>query len=127
MQTMAGTTAVVAVISGDKLICANAGDSRCVLGRSGTAVDMSIDHKPDMEEERNRIYGAGAVIVEGRVNGNINLSRSIGDLEYKENPNLPPEQQAVTAFPEIKEQTLGPNDDFIIIACDGIWDVLTSQ
>ena len=45
----------------------------------------------------------------------------------KENPNLPPEQQAVTAYPEIKEQTLGPNDDFIIIACDGIWDVLTSQ
>lgn len=89
---MAGTTAVVAVISGDKLICANAGDSRCVLGRGGSAVDMSIDHKPDMEEERARIYNAGAVIVEGRVNGNINLSRSIGDLEYKENPNLPPEQ-----------------------------------
>ena len=124
---MAGTTAVVAVITGDKLTVGNAGDSRCVLGRAGTAVDMSIDHKPDMEEERKRIYDAGAVIVEGRVNGNINLSRSIGDLEYKENADLPPERQAVTAFPEIKECTLGPNDDFLIIACDGIWDVLTSQ
>lgn len=127
MQTMAGTTAVVAVINGDKLTVANAGDSRCVLARGGTAVDMSIDHKPEMEEERKRIYDAGAVIVEGRVNGNINLSRSIGDLEYKENADLPPERQAVTAFPEIKEVTLGQNDDFLIIACDGIWDVLTSQ
>jgi serine/threonine protein phosphatase PrpC len=51
---------------------------------------MSIDHKPDMVTEKARIERAGAIIVEGRVNGNINLSRSLGDLEYKQNANLPP-------------------------------------
>ena len=87
---MAGCTSVVAFITSNILYVANAGDSRCVLGRAGRAIEMSIDHKPDMEEERNRITAAGGYIVDGRVNGNINLSRSIGDLEYKENTNLPP-------------------------------------
>jgi serine/threonine protein phosphatase PrpC len=87
---------------------------------------MSIDHKPDMPAEKARIERAGSMIVEGRVNGNINLSRSIGDLEYKESHNLGPEEQAVTAFPEVKQTEIGPDDDFLILACDGIWDVLTS-
>ena len=98
-----------------------------MLARGGQAVAMSYDHKPDDQIERDRIVAAGASIVEGRVNGNINLSRSIGDLEYKENASLPPERQAVTAFPDVKEVTLGPSDDFLILACDGIWDVLTNQ
>ena len=88
---------------------------------------MSYDHKPEDRIERERIYNAGASIIDGRVNGNINLSRAIGDLEYKENASLPPEQQAVTAFPDIKEVTLQPNDEFIVLACDGIWDVLSNQ
>ena len=85
---------------------ANAGDSRCVLSRGGQAVAMSNDHKPEDHIEHQRIYNAGCTIVDGRVNGNINLSRAIGDLEYKENKSLPPEEQAVTAFPDIKETTL---------------------
>jgi protein phosphatase 1G len=88
---MAGTTAVVALVADNMLYVANAGDSRCVLSRNGKAVDMSIDHKPDMPSEKARIENAGAVIIEGRVNGNINLSRSIGDLEYKEITSLPAE------------------------------------
>jgi protein phosphatase 1G len=89
---MAGTTGVVALIVENMLYVANAGDSRCVLSRNGVAVEMSIDHKPDMPSEKARIENAGAVIIDGRVNGNINLSRSIGDLEYKEVTSLPPEQ-----------------------------------
>jgi serine/threonine protein phosphatase PrpC len=65
------------------LIIANAGDSRSVLCRGGTAVPLSYDHKPENEEERRRIEHAGSTITEGRVDGNLNLSRSLGDLKYK--------------------------------------------
>ena len=66
-----------------KLYIANAGDSRCVLSRAGKAVALSYDHKPENEEERRRIEKAGSTITEGRVDGNLNLSRSLGDLKYK--------------------------------------------
>jgi serine/threonine protein phosphatase PrpC len=80
-----GCTANVMIIDEKmgKYIVANAGDSRSVLARKGQAVPLSFDHKPDNEEERNRIEKAGSVITEGRVDGNLNLSRSLGDLKYK--------------------------------------------
>lgn len=59
---------------------ANAGDSRCVISINGKAEAMSIDHKPDDEKELARIKKAGGEVFEGRVNGNLNLSRAIGDL-----------------------------------------------
>jgi len=52
---------------------------------------MSIDHKPDNKEEKDRIEKAGGFVSEGRVNGNLNLSRALGDLEYKKDENLKPE------------------------------------
>ena len=79
----AGCTAVFAYISGSTLYVANAGDSRCVLGRGGKAVQMSFDHKPEDAPELARIEAAGGMVTEGRVNGNLNLSRCIGDFEYK--------------------------------------------
>ena len=61
------------------LYVANAGDSRCVVSREGKAVDMSVDHKPEDDLERNRIEKAGGrVTADGRVNGGLNLSRAIG-------------------------------------------------
>ncbi len=59
--------------------------------------------------------------------GNLNLSRSLGDMEYKQNKKLGPEEQMITAYPELKVETLTPDCDFIILACDGIWDCLTNQ
>ena len=123
----AGSTCVVAVIRGDSLVVANAGDSRAVLCRQGHAVEMSRDHKPMDEGERARIQKAGGFVQEGRVNGSLALSRAIGDLEYKQSKTLPPQEQIVTAYPEIKTETIVPGDEFVVIACDGIWDVLTSQ
>ena len=123
----AGCTAVVALLQGSRLFVANAGDSRCVLARRGVAIEMSTDHKPDNPEELARIKAAGSYVAEGRVNGAINLSRSIGDLEYKNVPSFPPERQAVTAAPEIKNIALTQEDDFLVLCCDGIWDILTSQ
>ncbi|XP_058020617.1 protein phosphatase 1G isoform X2 [Ahaetulla prasina] len=123
-----GTTAVVALIRGKQLIVANAGDSRCVVSEGGKAVDMSYDHKPEDEVESARIKNAGGkVTMDGRVNGGLNLSRAIGDHFYKRNKNLPPEEQMISALPDIKVLTINDDHDFMVIACDGIWNVMSSQ
>uniref|UniRef100_A0A672GKU6 Protein phosphatase 1G n=1 Tax=Salarias fasciatus TaxID=181472 RepID=A0A672GKU6_SALFA len=123
-----GTTAVVALIRGKQLIVANAGDSRCVVSEHGKAVDMSYDHKPEDEVELARIKNAGGkVTMDGRVNGGLNLSRAIGDHFYKRNKALPPEEQMISAMPDVKVLTLNEEHDFMVIACDGIWNVLSSQ
>ncbi|XP_030410811.1 protein phosphatase 1G [Gopherus evgoodei] len=123
-----GTTAVVALIRGKQLIVANAGDSRCVVSEGGKAVDMSYDHKPEDELELARIKNAGGkVTMDGRVNGGLNLSRAIGDHFYKRNKNLPPEEQMISALPDIKVLTINEEHDFMVIACDGIWNVMSSQ
>lgn len=123
----AGSTCVVSVIKGNTLTTANAGDSRAVLCRKGRAVALSRDHKPMDEDERARIQNAGGFVQEGRVNGSLALSRAIGDLEYKQSKQLSAELQIVTAHPEITTFELQEGDEFLVIACDGIWDVLTNQ
>ena len=76
-----GTTAIVALLRGNQLTVANVGDSRCVLCRNGIALEMSMDHKPEDEQELNRIHKAGGkVTCEGRVNGGLNLSRALGKV-----------------------------------------------
>uniref|UniRef100_A0ABK0LW69 protein-serine/threonine phosphatase n=1 Tax=Rattus norvegicus TaxID=10116 RepID=A0ABK0LW69_RAT len=123
-----GTTAVVALIRGKQLIVANAGDSRCVVSEAGKALDMSYDHKPEDEVELARIKNAGGkVTMDGRVNGGLNLSRAIGDHFYKRNKNLPPQEQMISALPDIKVLTLTDDHEFMVIACDGIWNVMSSQ
>ena len=124
---MAGCTAVVALIRNNTLYVANAGDSRCVLSRDGRAVEMSIDHKPELPGELERIRRAGGTVEDGRVMGNLNLSRSIGDLEYKKNNSIPQKDQMITAYPEVRIENLNERDQFMILACDGVWDMLTSQ
>lgn len=122
-----GCTACVAIIRNNQLVVANAGDSRCVLSRKGQAYNLSRDHKPDLEAERERILKAGGFIHAGRVNGSLNLSRAIGDMEFKQNKFLPAEKQIVTANPDINTVELCDDDDFLVLACDGIWDCLSSQ
>ena len=124
-----GCTACVMGIdeSNKKIYFANAGDSRVVLCRKGVAEEGSQDHKPEMESEKNRIYKADGWISEGRVKGNLNLTRGFGDLEYKQNKSLKPEEQMITANPDIKIVDYNSECDFVIIGCDGIWDCLTNQ
>jgi len=123
-----GTTAIVAVLQKNKLYVANVGDSRCVLCRNGKAFELSTDHKPEDTDELNRIEKAGAkVTADGRVNGGLNLSRALGDHLYKQNKALTPEEQAITASPDIKDVELSKDDDFMVLACDGIWNVMTSS
>jgi|ERR1712166_1612205 len=125
-----GCTAVVTLISPTHIYCANAGDSRSVLARSsGPALcyPLSNDHKPDDLPEKTRIETAGGFVEDNRVNGSLNLSRSLGDFEYKGNNNLPFTEQAVTCDPEVRMVARSPADSFLILACDGIWDCLTSE
>lgn len=132
----AGATAVVAVMTGQILTVANAGDSRAVLCRRRKTADgghyaypMSYDHKPSQAHEFNRILRSGGFVNHfGRINGNLNLSRSIGDLKYKQVPGIPPPHQMITAEPDVMQIALEPNEDeFLILGCDGIWDCLTNE
>ena len=117
-----GCTACVALIRGNYLHVANAGDSRCVVSRDGVAIDMSIDHKPEDDVERNRIEKAGGhVTADGRVNGGLNLSRALGDHTYKETEGLPLKEQMISPEPDVKKLELTEKDEFLIVACDGIW------
>lgn len=123
-----GCTANVILIEDlKKLYVANAGDSRCVMARNGKCIPLSFDHKPENEEERARIEKAGSTITEGRVDGNLNLSRSLGDLKYKQNKELKPEEHPVTANPDVYEYDLTGEEDFIIMGCDGIWETKSNE
>jgi len=122
-----GCTATTVLLNSKKVVCANAGDSRTVLSVNGSAKPLSYDHKPNNEGEHARICAAGGFVDIGRVNGNLALSRAIGDFEFKKSSDLPPEEQIVTAFPDTIEHNITENDEFVVLACDGIWDCLSSQ
>lgn len=123
----AGCTATVALITPSEIYCCNAGDSRTVYSKGKQAIDLSVDHKPDDPEEARRIYAANGFVEESRVNGMLALSRALGDFEYKQNKLLKAKDQAVTAFPDVKCVQLTSDTEFVLLACDGIWDVMTSQ
>lgn len=69
--------------------------------------------------EKSRICAAGGFVDFGRVNGNLALSRAIGDFEFKKSADLPPESQIVTAFPDVSVHDISDDDEFVVFACDG--------
>lgn len=137
-----GSTAVAVWLHEEKdtlsitrtVLAANVGDSRAVLSRAAVAIDITQDHKPSEQLEKERIERAGGKVVwcgdttgHGepildagvyRVNGNLALSRAIGDRS---------ERPAVTAVPDVTSYRIEPSDDFIVLASDGVWDVMSSQ
>ncbi|XP_027333903.1 probable protein phosphatase 2C 13 [Abrus precatorius] len=120
-----GTTALTALILGRHLLVANAGDCRAVLCRRGVAVDMSQDHRPSYTPECNRVMKSGGFIdAEGYLNGTLSVSRALGDWELK----VPlGSGSPLIADPDVQVVTLTEDDEFLIIGCDGIWDVMSSQ
>jgi serine/threonine protein phosphatase PrpC len=91
-------------------------------------VALSEDHKPENRGERNRIEAAGGFVEDNRVNGSLNLSRSLGDFTYKQCATKPYNEQMVIVVPEIRTVERMPGkDQFLILACDGIWDCMSSE
>ncbi|XP_039125605.1 probable protein phosphatase 2C 57 isoform X2 [Dioscorea cayenensis subsp. rotundata] len=121
-----GTTALAALIIGRSLVVANAGDCRAVLCRRGKAIEMSRDHKPACSVEKKRIEASGGYIYDGYLNGLLNVARAIGDWHMeglKDRNGMGP----LSAVPEVMQVRLTNEDEFLIIGCDGVWDVFRSQ
>lgn len=126
-HSFAGCTANVVLITKTEIYCANAGDSRgYIYTKTGEVIPLSTDHKPDLDTEKKRITNAGGYVSEGRVNDNLNLTRAIGDLEYKKNEDLPPHQQIIIAFPDVTVKPIDGNISFVLVGCDGIWETLSA-
>ncbi|CAN6918926.1 hypothetical protein HID58_040578 [Brassica napus] len=117
----AGSTASTAILVGDRLLVANVGDSRAVICRGGNAIAVSRDHKPDQSDERQRIEDAGGFVMWAgtwRVGGVLAVSRAFGDRLLK---------QYVVADPEIQEEKVDSSLEFLILASDGLWDVVSNE
>ncbi|KAK2449556.1 protein phosphatase 2C [Trifolium repens] len=117
----AGSTALVAILTQTHIIVANCGDSRAVLCRGKEALPLSTDHRPDREDERERIEAAGGKIIHWngyRVLGVLAVSRSIGDRYLK--PWIIPD-------PEVNYVLREKTDECLILASDGLWDVITNE
>ncbi|KAI3443942.1 hypothetical protein Pfo_000607 [Paulownia fortunei] len=121
-----GTTALTAMIFGRSLLVANAGDCRAVLSRCGVAIEMSEDHRPCCVNERMRIESLGGYVDDGYLNGQLGVTRALGDWHIK---GLKEGEKGgpLSAEPELKLMTLTNEDEFLIIGSDGIWDVFRSQ
>ena len=122
-----GCTSVTAMITPSHIVCANAGDSRCVLGTNKTTRAMSDDHKPTDDMERRRIESAGGSVQWKRVDGDLAVSRAFGDFQYKTRSDLGPKEQKVTCFPDIEIHARMTEDEVLLLACDGLWDVMRSD
>ncbi|XP_016432630.1 putative protein phosphatase 2C 75 [Nicotiana tabacum] len=118
---LVGSTAVVAVLTEETIIVANCGDSRAVLSRGGKHIPLSSDHKPDKRDERARIEASGGRVVFAngpRVQGILAMSRAIGDKYLK---------PYVISEPEITFTKREAEDDCLILASDGLWDVISNE
>ena len=86
-----------------------------------------MDHKPYNEVEQRRIEAAGGTVTMRRVNGDLAVSRALGDFTYKHATHLPATQQQVSPEPEIHVEARTEQDQFVVLACDGIWDVMSNE
>ncbi|XP_032834764.1 integrin-linked kinase-associated serine/threonine phosphatase 2C isoform X2 [Petromyzon marinus] len=122
-----GTTAICALIVDNVAYVANLGDSRAVLCRAAAlpgsqavlAVPLSREHSAVQYEERMRLQRAGATVRDGRVLGVLEVSRSIGDGQYK--------RCGVISTPDIRRCQLTANDRFLLLACDGLFKAFTAD
>ena len=129
-----GTTSICALLTEKYITFANLGDSRGLIsskvgnGSKSTSVLATIDHKPASPEEEKRIKKAGGCVINNRVNGQLAVSRVFGDFEYKGTKGKDPKKQLITPEPEIYVRERDANmDEFMVLACDGVWDVMSNE
>jgi len=122
-----GSTAISVVITDTHYYVANTGDCRCVLAKSSGVLPLSVDQKPYLPKEKERIIASGATVLDGRINGELAVARAFGDNSFKQNLDVDADKQAVIALPEITATPKSSDDQFLIVACDGLWDVMTSE
>ncbi|EEY68901.1 protein phosphatase 2C, putative [Phytophthora infestans T30-4] len=104
-----------------RLYVANVGDCRAVLCTADAlAVDMTTDHKASLPAEQERIEASGGFVHNGRLDGILQISRGFGDLAHKQDGHL-------VVTPDVVEHLVNPSDQFLLLASDGLFDVLTSQ
>lgn len=121
-----GSTAVCSLISPSHIFIANCGDSRAVLFSEGKLKFATQDHKPYNPEERARIIDAGGTATD-RINGALAVSRALGDFDFKLDELRKPTEQLVSPEPDVHQFERNSNDGFLVLACDGIWDVMTNE
>ena len=116
-----GAAAVTFYIMQDRFMAANAGDSRAIIGTKSGVEVLTLDHKPNLPEETSRIEALGGMVTlfgTPRVMGFLAMSRALGDADMK---------PFVTCEPRITVGVLGRENDFAVLACDGVWDVLSPE
>jgi serine/threonine protein phosphatase PrpC len=113
-----GSTIVVVLITPSHILCANAGDSRAILQKGSKVFSLSFDHKPSNVAELERIVSAGGFVRGKRVDGDLAVSRGLGDFFFKIEEGLPPDKQRVIAEPDFMVYPRD-KDEFIVLACDG--------
>ncbi|CAH1829128.1 unnamed protein product [Saccharomyces cerevisiae] len=101
-----------------KLYTANVGDSRIVLFRNGNSIRLTYDHKASDTLEMQRVEQAGGLIMKSRVNGMLAVTRSLGDKFF---------DSLVVGSPFTTSVEITSEDKFLILACDGLWDVIDDQ
>mmetsp|Transcript_19256 Transcript_19256/g.50041 ORF Transcript_19256/g.50041 Transcript_19256/m.50041 type:complete len:479 (+) Transcript_19256:59-1495(+) len=122
-----GTTACCVLLLEQHYAFCNAGDSRAVLVSGGKVVFSTTDHKPQDRRERTRIYGAGGYVFRGRVRGVLAVARALGDFAFKGADHLGYAEQEVTCAPDVVFVDRQPHrDEFIVVGCDGVWDVMSN-
>ena len=127
-DTRSGCTAVTVLLRSERgpendemrrmLYTANVGDARAVLCRGGRALRLSYDHKGSDPQEHRRISEKGGFLLKNRVTGVLAVTRSLGDFSMKE---------FIIGAPYTTALELQSADEFLIVACDGLWDVLDDQ
>ena len=116
-----GATALVALVENNLLRLAWAGDSRAIVIRGNAIVAQTKDHKPNDQNEKQRIEKAGGAVFMGRVNGRLAVARALGDFDIKrQTPG------GLISTPDF-ERVILENNDILVLACDGLWDVFSNE
>lgn len=128
-KTDGGSTLIMAVVHGRMLFVACLGDARAVVYDGNSTIAMSEDHKPGDIREQQRIVRCGGTVQFGRVCGCLAVSRALGDYEFKFSGTRFTNQRElmVSNLADVKQINITDATKFLVMGCDGVWDVLTNE